>query len=159
MNRDEKIAKAQEAGLKASRRVQKEFAERKERASGQDIRDSACQADRSHDRAYNAIMKETAKALSDFKPGDLVVLTTLMRAGEEKRAARITSVDYLDRGYVLYEGWSRIEGVQPTGQGSFYPDLIGGSIYGLQKVEVVGHYVEAPYRGPTPGDHAYDLLC
>lgn len=77
--------------------------------------------------------------LSDFQPGDLLVITSRSKAGEERRAAIVTTVNHNNNGQVAFAGWST-NGILPAGQGAFDPAKVGTTPYGLTvAVEKVGH--------------------
>ena len=68
--------------------------------------------------------------LEDFKPGDLLEITSRGKRGEEVRAAYVTLVNYNGCGCVTYAGRS-VEGMMATGQGAFDPTQVGTTYYGL----------------------------
>lgn len=77
--------------------------------------------------------------LSDFQPGDLLIITSRSKAGEERRAAIVTIVNY-NNGLVTFAGRSA-PGLLPTGEGAFDPAKVGTTPYGLTvAVEKVGHH-------------------
>lgn len=100
--------------------------------------------------------------LSDFRPGDLLIITERSLRGEERRAAVVTFVNYRGCGLVTYAGRSH-QGLLPTGQGAFDPAKVGTTPYGFHcAIEKVGH--ESPREprepwSPKPGDRGYDLMC
>jgi hypothetical protein len=99
--------------------------------------------------------------LEDFKPGDLLEITSRGKRGEEVRAAYVTLVNYNGCGCVTYAGRS-VEGMMATGQGAFDPTQVGTTYYGLVvAVKIVGHSPprRAPFWQPRPGDVGYDLMC
>lgn len=98
--------------------------------------------------------------LSDFQPGDLLIITSRSKAGEERRAAIVTIVNYNNNnGLVAFAGRSA-PGLLPTGQGAFDPAKVGTTPYGLTvAVEKVGHQKPVKPWSPRPGDRGYDLMC
>ena len=80
------------------------------------------------------------KKLNDYKVGDILLITSKMKSGEETRAARVTAINYNNNGHVTYTGTFRVEGYIPTGQGGFKPEEIGTKKFGFHhKVVVIGY--------------------
>ena len=108
--------------------------------------------------------------LNDFKPGDLLVMTSRMRRNgqdvEEQRAAQVACVNYNGNGLVTYtppDGrCAAQEGLLSTGSGAFDPAKVGTKQYGFDvRVEKVGHrkpWAERHWT-PAPGNRGYDLMC
>lgn len=97
--------------------------------------------------------------LSDFQPGDLLIITSRSKAGEERRAAIVTNVNYHNNGLVAFAGRSA-PGLLPTGHGAFDPAKVGTTPYGFHcAVEKVGHESPREPWSPKPGDRGYDLMC
>ena len=99
--------------------------------------------------------------LSDFKIGDILVITTVMRAGTERRCAQVTDLNYNGLGLVQC-GPCKYEDLLDSGYSSWDPADIGLKRWGKQKVEIVAHRtIRSPGRAsyPRPGDTAYDLMC
>lgn len=117
--------------------------------------------------------------LSNFRPGDLLVITERLRTGTERRAAQVSCVDYNGNGLVTYtppdvsrDSYAKTFGVDvrlDTGSGAFAPKEYSEDGYRLDlatrpfglaiRVEKVG------YRRPwTPstislvGNPGYDLM-
>lgn len=99
--------------------------------------------------------------LQDFQPGDLLILTTRTKQGEERRGAIVTAVDFNRCGLVTFTGHA-IESLMQTGSGAFDPEAVGTKPFGLAvEVEKVGHLkpTRDNFRGPCPGDRGYDNMC
>lgn len=88
--------------------------------------------------------------LSDFQPGDLLILTSRSKAGEERRAAIVTIVNHNNNGLVAFVGRSA-PGLLPAIQGAFDPANVGTTPYGLA-VEKVGHQKPVNPWSQRPGD-------
>jgi len=98
--------------------------------------------------------------INDFRVGDLLVLTSRSKQGEERRAAVVTAVDYNGNGRVTYAGDFRDGGLLPSGQGAFNPAFVGRFRFGFSvAVEVVGHRrpQRAADHGWMVGHPGYDL--
>lgn len=96
--------------------------------------------------------------LSDFQPGDLLIITSRSKAGEERRAAIVTIVNYNNNGLVAFAGRSA-PGLLPTGQGAFDPAKVGTTPYGLTvAVEKVGHQKPVKPWSPRPGDRLLTMV-
>jgi len=101
------------------------------------------------------------KKLENYKPGDILLITTRTRNGEEKRGAIVTVINYGGNGLVTFTG-HHIEGMMETGSGAFDPATVGTKPFGFYcAVEKVGHV--APWTNsfhqPRPGDRSYDCMC
>lgn len=99
--------------------------------------------------------------LDDFTRGDVLIVTSRSRAGEERRGAVVTAVNFEGNGYVTIVGHD-VQGLMPTGSGAFKPEQVGTTPYGLTvAVEKVGFVPprDHHYWYPKPGDTAYDLMC
>ena len=99
--------------------------------------------------------------LLDFKIGDIIVITTVMRAGTARRCAQVTDLDYNGLGLVQH-GPTSYGDLLDSGYGSWDPTQVGAKRYGKQHVEVVGHRkIRGPgaHVSPRPGNTAYDLMC
>lgn len=97
------------------------------------------------------------------KHGDVVLLHTRMKKGEETRAARITHVVRLgDCWRIAYEPAYRYgseHGVLTSGTGTDVLRDQPGQ-WGLQRLEVVGHEADwpRPTQGWMKGHPGYDLM-
>jgi hypothetical protein len=98
--------------------------------------------------------------MNDFTPGDLIEITTRLRNGDEVRSAVVTMVNYNGLGHINF-GPRYVEGMLPTGQGTFFAEKIGTTPFGIVSVKIVGHKPIRPARfwQPTPGNRGYDLMC
>ncbi len=99
--------------------------------------------------------------LSDFKIGDILVITTRMRAGTETRCAQVSDLNYNGLGLVQHCP-CRYKRLLDCGYGSWDPADVGAKQWGKQRVEIVGNKPVpglAYFCGPRPGDTAYDLMC
>lgn len=97
--------------------------------------------------------------LANFKTGDILLMTTRMKKGEEVRAAQVYFINYNGLGLVTF-GDYYLEGYLPSGQGAFDPQKINERPFGLIKVEVIGNK-SLPWENrwyPRPGDRGYDLM-
>jgi hypothetical protein len=101
----------------------------------------------------------TATKLDDFKPGDLLEITSRNNRGEEVRAAVVMFVNYNDLGYVTFTGDYSRQPMLATGSGAFKPEEVGTTKFGLcVAVKKVGHRPHHRPWSPKPGDSAYDSV-
>ena len=93
--------------------------------------------------------------LSDFTPGDHIIITSRDRRGTERRFGKVRSVDYNERASrgITFMPAHR-DDMLSTGQGHLTPDEIGKGPYGIQHVEIIKHkhtrIQEASYAGDHP---------
>ena len=93
--------------------------------------------------------------LSDFTPGDHIIITSRDRRGTERRFGRVRAVDYNSLHGITYEPAYRNDMVS-TGQGHLKPSDIGKGPYGVQHVEIIkfrhrpNPVREASYAGDHP---------
>lgn len=97
--------------------------------------------------------------LEDFKPGDVLLITSHSNRGLDTRRAYVTCVDYNGNGRVTYADLPG-SGLLGSGQGAFDPTKVGTTEYGLYyRVERTGETYTEPRRWyPKPGDSGYDLV-
>lgn len=99
--------------------------------------------------------------LNDFKPGDILELTQCTKNVTEFRTCQVTAVNYNGLGLVTFVG-HRVDYRLDTGSGTFDPTKVGTTPYGFAcRVRKIGHrklWADS-FRGPRPGDRAYDLMC
>lgn len=75
--------------------------------------------------------------LEDFKLGDVLIITTKMRHGTERRCAVVSDLNYNGLGLVQHQP-CRFAGLLHSGYGSWDPADVGSKPFGKQKVEIVG---------------------
>lgn len=99
--------------------------------------------------------------LEDFKIGDIIITTTRMRPGLERRCAQVTDLNYNNLGLVQISPCKH-EGLLDSGYSSFDPADVGSKHFGKQSIEFVGHRkIRGPGSSwqPQPGNPSYDLMC
>lgn len=98
--------------------------------------------------------------LTDFKPGDMLELTFTNLQGTEVRSAIVNYVDFNKCGHVTF-GPRYVERLMHAGQGTFNPEKVGTTPFGMVDVKIVGHkpFIQQRQWQPRPGDTGYDLMC
>lgn len=95
--------------------------------------------------------------MDNFEVGDVVLITSRSKRGEETRAAIITTEND-DGSYNFRDAYGY--GYLPSGQGRFHPEKIGMKPFGKQSATKIGHEDPRPpfnygslYRNP-----GYDIM-
>jgi len=89
--------------------------------------------------------------LSDFTPGDHIIITSRSLRGTERRFGKVRIVNYNNLHGITYAPAYR-DDMLPTGQGHLKPSDIGKGPYGIQHVEIIKR--ERPvFESSYAGDH------
>ena len=91
--------------------------------------------------------------IEDFKVREVLILTKRHLSGIKKYTVTVEAINHNSNGMVTYSG-------EKSGQGAFFPENIGTTLFGLKAVEKTGKFSPA-FKGfsPRPGDTGHDLMC
>lgn len=90
--------------------------------------------------------------ISDFKQGDLILITYRDCKGLDVRSAIVE--DVTDR--VRYDSYPHSV-LMGSGQGTFVPAEVGAKPFGTVAVKIRNHSGTFPHWSPRPGDRSSDI--